>query len=135
MYCKYCGNNIPDTARFCPHCGKMVGDNYFDEPIKGEIYSYNPDGNNDSVKSDTSYDTGRFAWAVLGFFFPVLGFILYFVMRRNKPRTSKKLLIGAIVGAAVETVAFFVYVIGAIIGGVAWEYYDKFIDIITAFLP
>ncbi len=25
MYCKYCGKQIPDNARYCPSCGKYTG--------------------------------------------------------------------------------------------------------------
>ena len=24
MFCPYCGNQIPDDARFCRHCGHMI---------------------------------------------------------------------------------------------------------------
>ena len=24
MFCEYCGSNIPDSAKFCPHCGEIL---------------------------------------------------------------------------------------------------------------
>ena len=26
MFCKYCGNQLPEAANFCPRCGKINGD-------------------------------------------------------------------------------------------------------------
>lgn len=144
MYCKNCGGEVPHNAKFCPYCGTECGDNYFDEPPvascereavdpvdNGRIYGYE-----EPKRTDEASDTGRFAWAVLGFFFPVVGLVLYFVMRKNKPRTAKKTLIGAIVGFAVETACFIFYLITVIVaalGGVAIDY-SPYIDLIRGFL-
>ena len=137
MYCKKCGNQLPQGALYCPYCGEKNDDGYFAEPT--EIKDYEPSSNNDVYNYSTeqpasSGDTGRFAWAVLGFFFPVVGLILYFVMRRNKPRTAKKTLIGAIVGFAVETVSFIVYIIAAVIGGIFGADYSGYFDLIGRIL-
>ena len=43
-------------------------------------------------------DTGHFGWGVLGFFFPIVGIILYFVWRTSKPKTAKVALYGGIIG-------------------------------------
>lgn len=45
-------------------------------------------------------DSGSFGWAVLGFFIPLAGLILFLVWRQTKPNCAKKAGIGAIVGAA-----------------------------------
>lgn len=45
-----------------------------------------------------TYDSGSFGWGVLGFFFPLIGFILFFVWMNSKPLSGKKALIGAIIG-------------------------------------
>ena len=37
-------------------------------------------------------------WAILGFFFPLVGFILFLVWRNTKPKASKMSGIGALVG-------------------------------------
>lgn len=26
MFCQYCGNRLPENARFCPECGKPIGE-------------------------------------------------------------------------------------------------------------
>lgn len=39
MYCKYCGTNLPDTARFCSECGAMVEKDYTPPDTSDEIVS------------------------------------------------------------------------------------------------
>ena len=61
-------------------------------------------------------DSGSFGWAVLGFFFPIVGLILFLVWKDQKPLSSKKAGIGALVGAilsVVSTILFYVLIIGA----------------------
>ena len=125
MYCKHCGNQLPDGALYCPSCGASNKDDYFDEPVK-DVYSYSTN----DAQSTSDGDTGRFAWAVLGFFVPIAGLILYFVLRRNKPRTAKKALIGAIVGFAVEVTVSIIYAIIAVVLGFAGFEYSSYLDMI-----
>lgn len=45
MYCKYCGKELSDTARFCPSCGRMVEEEsiYSDvEVIGGQVIHKDP---------------------------------------------------------------------------------------------
>ena len=44
-------------------------------------------------------DKGSFGWAVLGFFIPLVGLILFLVWKNEKPKSAKKAGVGAIVGA------------------------------------
>lgn len=64
-----------------------------------------------------SADTGSFGWAVLGFFFPLVGLILYLVWRTEKPVSAKQAGMGALV-SVVATVALWILLIvfAAIIG-------------------
>ena len=48
-------------------------------------------------------DTTGFGWWILSFFFPIVGLILFFVWKNNKPnRARKSCLIPAIIGFAVN---------------------------------
>lgn len=49
-------------------------------------------------------DSGSFGWAVLGFFFPLVGLILFLVWKDSKPLSGKKAGIGALVGVISEVV-------------------------------
>lgn len=37
MFCKYCGQDIPETAEFCPECGKKLKKEIVQEPERGPI--------------------------------------------------------------------------------------------------
>lgn len=49
-------------------------------------------------------DNGSFGWAVLGFFFPLVGLILFLVWKDSKPLSGKKAGIGALVGVISKVV-------------------------------
>ena len=88
MICKTCGQEIADAAVVCPFCGAAV------------------------AQQPAVNDTGSFGWAVLGFFFPLIGLILYCVWKKDRPLSAKKAGIGALVG-------FVLGIVGSIILNVA----------------
>ena len=47
-------------------------------------------------------DSGSFGWAVLGFFFPIVGLILFLVWKQSKPKCAKVAGIGALVGVGIS---------------------------------
>lgn len=61
---------------------------------------------------------GNAGWAVLGFFFPLIGLILWLVWKDSNPEDSKMAgkgaLIGVIVGVVVTVIAVIAY--GALLG-------------------
>lgn len=97
MYCKNCGKEVSDDAKYCPSCGT---------PLNVETNS------NDLNPSKL--------WALLGFFIPLAGLILYLIWEKEKPNTArlcgKGALISVIVGAITSVVAVVLLVILAIIG-------------------
>lgn len=52
--------------------------------------------------SQQSNDSGSFGWAVLGFFIPLVGLILWLVWKDSKPKSAKMSGIGALVGVGVS---------------------------------
>ncbi|MGM9567135.1 MAG: zinc ribbon domain-containing protein [Clostridia bacterium] len=66
-------------------------------------------------------DNGSFGWAVLGFFFPIVGLILFLVWKDQKPLSSKKAGIGALVGV-ILSVVFYVLVYVLIFGAAMMMY-------------
>lgn len=66
-------------------------------------------------------DSGSFGWAVLGFFFPIVGLILFLVWKDQKPLSSKKAGIGALVGV-ILSVVFYVLVYVVIFGAAMMMY-------------
>ncbi|WP_236034538.1 hypothetical protein [Bifidobacterium saguinibicoloris] len=58
-----------------------------------------------SIDTDTSAaDSGSFGWAVLGFFVPLVGFILFFVWRNSRPSNAHRCRNGAIAGMAANII-------------------------------
>lgn len=56
-------------------------------------------------------DTGSFGWAVLGFFFPLVGLILFLVWKDEKPVSAKQAGMGALVSVIVDVVLWLLIVL------------------------
>ncbi len=65
-------------------------------------------------------DKGSFGWAVLGFFIPLVGLILFLAWKKDKPNSAKKAGIGALVSVIVSIVMSIVmtFLGAALIGGI-----------------
>lgn len=83
-FCYNCGHELNEKAYVCVKCGVIVSDQ--------------------EVVSDV--DTGNFGWAVLGFFVPLVGLILFLVWRNDKPLSSKRAGLGALVSVIVNFIVF-----------------------------
>ena len=68
---------------------------------------------------EESRESSGFGYGVLGFFFPLIGFILFLVYLNEKKKVSRASLIGCIAGVLVKVllVMFFVLVFSYSIGG------------------
>lgn len=100
MYCSYCGQEIDDKAAVCIHCGRSV---------KAKASPEKTDGSSAGL-------------AVLGFFFPLVGLILYLVMEKDQPLKAKSAGKGALIGFIVECVmSVLSAVISAITAGAAFS--------------
>lgn len=136
----------------CPHCGgiiKTIFDFANNQPIStftvaevGEVnhnnlaqginYSlpssnrtqpYNTQNYNNPPQNNKSEDSGSAGWGVLGFFIPIVGFILWLVWKDDKPKCSKAAGIGCLVSIcmSVVTVILYVAIVVGIIGGLMGE--------------
>ncbi len=78
-------------------------------------YGYGQPGYNQQTYNQQGYyqsnDSGGFLWALLGFFVPLAGLILYLVWKDEKPRTSKAAGIGALVSVIAGIVFFILYIV------------------------
>lgn len=97
MYCPNCGKPVDDKAMFCATCGMPLRQ---ERPLFSEV----PD--------DSSY----FLFAILGFFLPVAGIIIFLIYEKTNPKRAKAAAKGAAVGlilpliaAAVAAIAYFVF--------------------------
>ena len=75
MYCKNCGKIIDDSATYCSNCGTK-----FDNNI------------------NETDDRSSFGFAILGFFIPIVGLILFLIYEGEKPKRAKSAGKGALIG-------------------------------------
>ena len=77
-------------------------------------------------------DTGSFGWAVLGFFLPIVGLILYLVWKTDKPLSAKRAGKGALVSVIVGVALMLLWIIlavvllGSMAGGASVHYYSSY---------
>lgn len=92
-YCEDCGEPLEPHYNVCPNCGmRLDADPGMPPP-------------NHTQSSAPYYEEGdTFGWAVLGFFFPLVGFILFLVWQNDKPRAASSAGKGALVGFIVQAV-------------------------------
>lgn len=107
MYCPNCGKFI-EKVKYCPYCGaelaqyttnseEVVKDYY--EPIQDANTQYTT---YNQVNND---DAPSFLWALLGFFVPIAGLILYIVWHKESPLKAKSCLKGFIANIIVGIIS------------------------------
>ena len=106
MYCRYCGKQIEEDARFCPYCGSAQQEERQAPPPQHRYVDPN--------------DAPSGGFAVLGFFFPVVGLILFLVWQDTMPQRAKSCGKGAltavIVSASLVLLTFIAIAVIAAIG-------------------
>lgn len=106
MYCRYCGKQIEEDARFCPYCGSAQQEERQAPPPQQRYIDPN--------------DAPSGGFAVLGFFFPVVGLILFLVWQDTMPQRAKSCGKGAltavIVSASLVLLTFIAIAVIAAIG-------------------
>ena len=92
MFCKNCGNEINNKAVVCVHCGVAVGG-----MVKKNIPAVP--------------DAPSAGYAVLCFFFPMVGLILYLVWMGTYPLRANSCGKGALIGTLVSVISVIVSVL------------------------
>lgn len=95
-YCYRCGAPIDDNANFCQNCGTSQKQQQYDQYNQYNQYPQNPQPAKPAVE-----DKKSFPIALLGFFIPIAGIILYFVWKDETPLKAKSALKGAIVAIVI----------------------------------
>ena len=86
MYCRSCGKNIDDSATYCINCGTRFDNKEVD-------------------------DQSSFGFAILGFFIPIVGLILFLIYEGEKPKRAKSAGKGALIGFITKIVLSIILVI------------------------
>ena len=130
MFCTNCGYKLPQGANFCSECGAAVAageyqkdspnvenakessqtDSYFDNKTydRGN-FSYPKDYKASHADSDSGENT--FAYALLGFFMPIIGLILYIFWMRDYPKRAKSAGKGALISVILAVIAIVIIVV------------------------
>lgn len=124
MYCKNCGSQIAEGTRYCPHCGFMQ-----DNTQPSCQYQQSP------YQQPVNDDSGSVGWGILGFFFPIVGLILFLVWRHDKPKSAKSAGIGALIGGILEAIPVLIILIFFIIAlSLAPDISDGYYFLYNAFI-
>lgn len=101
----------------------MSDPNYNPQPYPSQDQpQYQPPQYVQSQYGQQPADTGSFGWAVLGFFFPIVGLILFLVWKSEKPVSAKQAGMGALVSVISTVVLWILLIVFAAIIGSAVTY-------------
>ena len=108
-YCPHCGKEVYDDAVVCVHCGRSIKQNYYNEP-------------------PVVNDAPNLGYAFLGFFFPIVGLILYIIWKNETPLRAKSAGKGALISVCISAGIYIIYFAlflllrgGRIAGQLLWQ--------------
>lgn len=84
-YCTQCGNPCEDSGTFCSNCGAKLN-----EQPQQSAYQ--------QPAAPMKASDGKFIYGLIGFFFPLIGFILWLVLKGDREGDAKRAGRGAIIG-------------------------------------
>jgi len=97
--CPSCGKQVSASATFCPNCGTSVAS------IKQSMDFTDPVSGGQTVL--VAGDAPSMGFAVLGFFIPLVGLILYLVWKDQFPLKARSCGKGALIGVITWVVVVF----------------------------
>ena len=97
-FCSHCGAQIDDNAVICIKCGCQV-----------------------AQKNTNPQDAPNIGFAVLSFFFPLVGLILWLVWMNSSPLKAKSCGKGALVGAITGLVVLIITIVCVVVIGTSAE--------------
>ena len=100
-FCTKCGKELEEGALFCANCGAEVAAEAA-EPVVEPIAPV--EAQNTYEKPEAPKDGKSFGFALLGFFFPLIGLILWLVWKDSMPLRAKSCGKGALIGVIVSVV-------------------------------
>ena len=94
MYCKNCGRPVDDTSSYCNNCGARI---------------------DNKPNADVSENNSNLGFAILGFFIPIVGLILFLIYEEKKPKRAKSAIKGTLIGFITEIVLAIILVILSVV--------------------
>lgn len=118
MYCSRCGTQQNDDAKFCSNCGiNFAGENNNFNQINQFSGASNYSNTNNNGYNSQPYnpkDNPSHLAGVVSCCFPIVGLILYFLWRDDKPNSAKRIcywMIGGVVIYVAFYLIFFVFAV------------------------
>ena len=100
-YCYRCGAPVEDNANFCQNCGTAQN-----QPQYSQYNQYGQYQQNTQPVQPPVEDKKSFLIALLSFFIPLVGIILYFVWKDSTPLKAKSALKGALIAIVIAVILF-----------------------------
>ena len=100
--CRNCSTSLDLSVSYCEQCGE--NNPHYIKPTNKDREEYQQSPSSSSSSYNRPYarplvqEGSGVGWLFLGLFFPLIGFILYFVFKKERPVASKQSLTGAIIG-------------------------------------
>ncbi len=91
-YCPYCGAQVHDKAVICVSCQRQIG------KIKNNILGID------------IIDEGGILWGLFGFMLPLLGLLMFLLMKKDYPQNATAAGVGALIAFGIGFTAFFGYI-------------------------
>ena len=89
-FCPNCGTRLNNGQAFCSNCGTKI--------------NQQPQYNQQQYNNQSIEQKGNFGWAVLGYFIPLVGLILYCVWKNERPGDARMAGKGALTSVIVSVV-------------------------------
>lgn len=83
LICKWCNREVPENSKFCVACGRELNDT---NNIEQNNFNSNINLNNSIEKKEEKANIG---FAILSWFIPVAGLIIFLVKKDKEPKTAK----------------------------------------------
>lgn len=111
MFCSHCGSDLPDDAKFCSRCGAATAScnsytNQYPNSAPPPTYYYAP-----PPPRPVEVDAPSGGFAVLCFFFPIVGLILYIIWHDQYPLKARSCGKGALISVIVNVIGSILYII------------------------
>ena len=100
MFCKNCGQEMNDNMQFCPNCNTPVAS----ENAAPAQQPYNAAPQQPYGQPPVSQEPASLGLRFVCWFIPIVGIILYFVKKDEKPVYAKQCVKASIISIIVNTV-------------------------------
>ena len=119
MFCPKCGSQNSDTAGFCVSCGAPL--NPASNPAGNTFRTPPPPppAGGPGPGNDPGADT---VMKIVSFCFPIVGIILYFVWKQEKPKSASDVCKFAAIGFGVGVVLYILMMALGLMAGAAGGY-------------